>query len=138
MTILLDKFGSCSPDGTAVYAVASSSAGAPTVGVWYYVVAWYDGTRLNISVNNSPADSVSYSGGVYNGPTQFRLGTIGGNLYSLDGALDEVAIYKRALADAGELALQQRQWTHLYKGAPPPQRVGTRMDIPTLRPFPMR
>lgn len=97
-----------SPDGTSYSVVTANNFGSPAAGVWYFVTAWYDGVNLNISVNNGAADSINHVGGIFDGSQPFGLGDRGANLYSLNGSLDETAIYKRTLTSA------ERSW--LYNG----------------------
>jgi hypothetical protein len=105
----VDRFGFyVSPDGVTSYNVIANNSDAPSTNTWYFVVAWYDGSSLNISVNNSSLDSISYSAGVYKGSQPFRLGYRGGYTYYLDGSLDEAFLYKRALT------ADERTW--LYNG----------------------
>jgi RHS repeat-associated protein len=103
----LDRFiFSVSNNGTAVGSVAANTFGAPSTFVWYFVCAWHDAVNntLNIQVNNSSIDSTAWSTGVFNGSASFNLGRIGGATTSYhDGAIDEVAFYKRVLT-AGERA----------------------------------
>lgn len=87
-------------------AVTANNLGSPSVGVWYFVVAWYDGTSLNISINNGEPNSVGYTGGVADGSNSFRLGDRVSSQYPFDGSLDEVVIYKRVLTSA------ERTWLY--------------------------
>jgi hypothetical protein len=88
-------------DGGSVASATANNFGAPTTGVWYFVVAWHDATAdtINISVNDGTANSTAHSTGVKGGASPLRLGAIGrASLASyLDGMLDQVGIWKRAL-----------------------------------------
>ena len=99
----IDRFGFyVSPNGTTSYNVNANTFGSPSTGTWYFVVAWYDGSNLYISVNNGVADSITYSSGVYDGTQPFGLGY---NYYH-DGSMDEVAVYKRVLT------AEERSWLY--------------------------
>ena len=64
-------------------------------------MAWHDAASntTNIQVNDGTVDSVSHSGGVYNGTADFALGAlfIGTPSYHFDGLVDEVGFWKRVL-----------------------------------------
>lgn len=101
------------PDGTAnslhFYAINGQiGAGVYAPGVlsrrdcFYHVAGTYDGTALRLYLNGSPvATPLAYSGG---------LATGNGVMFSsndepLDGVLDEVRVYNRALSDSEVAAL---------------------------------
>lgn len=73
--------------------------GSPAVGTWYYLCAGYDGTALWISVNGDTRSTIAYSSGIFApvDATFFVGGGYGGG-WPLDGALDEIVIYKRSLS----------------------------------------
>jgi hypothetical protein len=86
--------------------VNAATLGSPSTAVWYYIIAWHDSAAntLNISVNDGAVDSISFSGGVYDGAGVFR---IGGNAFSqyFDGVIDEVGFWKRKLTEEERTAL---------------------------------
>ena len=75
-----------------------------TVGLWYYIVSTYDGSYLRIYVNGilGATSSPSISGNILSSAV-FRLGyndNYPTNLDYLNGFLDDVRIYNRALSAA--------------------------------------
>jgi hypothetical protein len=103
-----------SSDGgnTNVGQATANNLGAPSTGVWYFVVCWHDAAAntVNIQVNNGTVDSTAYSLGVLDGSSAFRLGAVSDTTAALfwDGLLDEVAIWKRVLTT------DEKTW--LYNG----------------------
>jgi Concanavalin A-like lectin/glucanases superfamily len=105
---------SISTDGTTTTNVSANSFGAPSTGIWYFIVCWFnvsDGT-LNIQINNGPVDSVAtgYTQ-VYVGTTQFNLGRAESAISDyryLNGSLDEVGFWKKVLTD------QERSYLYNY------------------------
>ncbi len=70
-----------------------------SVGVWYYVVAWYDsaaGGTSNVQLNNGTPVSVANSGPL-DGVFPFRIGACSDNTRGFDGLIDEVGFWKRVL-----------------------------------------
>jgi hypothetical protein len=88
--------------GTDTIAVSAVSLGAPSVGVWYFVVAWHDaGSSINIQVNNGAVDTLAHLTGVIDSTASFCLGSLNEFAgYYLDGLLDEVSFWKRVLTPA--------------------------------------
>ncbi len=88
--------------------ITATTFGSPSLSTWYYVVAWHDsvGNTINICVNNGTADSKGYAFGGYDGADDFHLGAFVGEY--MDGLLDEVGIWKKALTPT------ERTW--LYNG----------------------
>jgi hypothetical protein len=83
--------------------------GSPTrlsTRTWYYVVCWHDSVedKLYIQVNDGPVDSQSYSGGVHDGTSDFRIGA---RYYwdFFDGRVDAVGVWKRLLTSEERSAL---------------------------------
>lgn len=91
-----------SPNGSGASAVSvtASSFGAPSTGVFIFIVAWHDSVNdtINIQVNNGTIDSTAHSAGVFDGTEDFRIGafTSGGG-QAFDGRIDEVTFWKRKL-----------------------------------------
>lgn len=82
---------------TPVYTVVG--ANTITTGVWYFVVAGYDGTNLFLSINDGALRTTAYIGDIFDGTSSFVVGSRGTNDY-WTGEIDEVAIWKRALSSA--------------------------------------
>lgn len=103
--------------------IAANNFGAPSVDTWYLIHAWHDATNdiLGIAVNAGTADTTSYSLGVNDSGQSFNLGSQeGGTASFLDGALDEVAIWKRVLSSAERTELYNsgsgRDYTYVSGG----------------------
>src|SRR3990170_462556 len=97
--------------GTLIGSILANNFGAPTTGVWYNVVASYDnpGATANIGVNKGTATWVAFPAAKPPADTTavFQIGAIIGVQF-LDGAIDEVGFWKKALST------QER--TDLYDG----------------------
>jgi hypothetical protein len=97
-----DRFEVLLYTGSAYITATANNFGAPSTGVWYYILAWHDATEnsLTIQVNNGTIDQVSTSGG-------FSPDTAGDLVigdystpalgFSHDGLLDEIGFWKRVL-----------------------------------------
>jgi hypothetical protein len=72
------------------------------VGLWYLVVTWHDGTACRIQVNNGvvTTDVPSFTDGVH--IAAFGVGGIGSAVSTLEGVLDVVMIWNRALTSQAE------------------------------------
>lgn len=93
-----NKFGfNLSSDGTAGQTVTSNTTLA--TGTWYHIVAVYDGVDMRIYVNGIlDCTPVAYTSGIVNNSQGLYLGcTSVPNTY-MTGALDDVAIWSRALS----------------------------------------
>jgi hypothetical protein len=97
--------------GASIGFVSADNFGAPTTGVWYNIVAWYDnpGETLNIEVNNGAVNSTAVTAGQTPADTTavFNIGAVAGVQF-LDGAIDEFGFWKKVLSS------QER--TDLYDG----------------------
>ncbi|MEP7356896.1 MAG: RHS repeat-associated core domain-containing protein, partial [Anaerolineales bacterium] len=74
--------------------------GSPSTGAWYFVVGWHDAVNnvINIQVNNGTANSLSWSGGVFDGNAGFEIGGRNDTQPGyFDGRIDEVGLWKRVL-----------------------------------------
>ena len=96
-----------SNDGDANVSVVNSAA--ISANTWYFFVAWHDAAAdtINISVNNAAA-SAAHATGVNNGTASFYLGRNEEGLTFLNGRLDSISIWKRALT--------ANERTQLYNG----------------------
>lgn len=83
--------------GTSSDAVATT--GGLSTSVWYYFIAIHDSVAntiqlwINNTITNGP---ISYSGGATDGNSSFVIGN--GGFGFLDGAIDEVGFWKKALS----------------------------------------
>ncbi len=74
-----------------------------TTNTWYHIVGTYDGSRVRCYVNGQKegTSSQTLSGNIYNSGDPLRFGhQVAYNIRWLDGLVDEVRLYNRALSDA--------------------------------------
>src|SRR5688572_12899617 len=88
--------------GTASCTAWASNLGAPSTGVWYYLVGWHDAAAdtCSIQVNNGTPNTANVTSGQApaNTTANFRIGTyLTGEALFFDGLIDEVVFYKTAL-----------------------------------------
>lgn len=90
-----------STDGSSVSkSVAANNLGAPSLGSWYYVVAWHDASsdEIGIQVNNGTPNTVATTGLAPSDRSgKFSIGDENGLARFMDGVVDEVGFWKRAL-----------------------------------------
>lgn len=94
-----------SGDGTAAPSVEwGSTLSAAT---WYHVCAWHDSVAdiIAISVNNGTPVTLAHTAGIFNSTSVFTLGALSGGGQHLNGALDELGIWKKVLTPAERDAL---------------------------------
>lgn len=97
-------FGSA--DGTANSAQVNADAfGAPSAGTWYFVVCQWNGSNLTIQVNNGTANSAALAS-IYNGTAPWMIGYRADSLFPMNGNVDEVVLYSRALS------ADEREWLY--------------------------
>jgi len=76
----------------------ASSGITPTIGMFYYVLATWDGTNLKIYVDGILKSSVNYAGSTPDqADTIVNIGSANGYRF-FNGIIDEVRIYNRALS----------------------------------------
>lgn len=95
--------------------VSADNLGAPSLGQWYFIVAWHDagGNTINIQVNNGTPDSVAHTTGVFDGTCDFYIGAgYPGPGCFHDGLIDQVGFWKSAAGAGGVLSSTDR--TALY------------------------
>lgn len=75
--------------------------------VWYFFVAWYDGTALRIEVNNSGTIfSTAYNADIFTGTAEFRIGNDVDDSRLFLGQIDAIRLYiGRSLVAAERSAL---------------------------------
>lgn len=99
-------------NGAGGFQVVDANAfGAPSVGVWYFVAAYYDRSRsvIGISVNGGPADEAAFSGTPLDDTDRFTVGAAfdgSANTAFHDGAIDQLAICKGTDLDLPALIAQ--------------------------------
>lgn len=94
-----------------VFAGGSGQVGwgaALDVATWYHIVAWHDSVnnQIGIVVNAGTPVTASYSGGLNDSDSDFRIGQYSGSY--MDGIIDEVGFWKRVLTSD--------ERTQLYNG----------------------
>ncbi len=80
----------------------STEAGLVTTGRWYYVVFTYDGQERKLYIDGQLKASRKDTGNVNTGGT-FNIGNRNSHLEPMDGQVDDIKIYNRALS-ADEIA----------------------------------
>jgi len=105
-----DRFEFFHADAVDNEKVVADVFGAPTTGVWLFVIVWHDAAAntLNIQVNNGTADSLNTTLNPQDGGTDFRIGIHESGFGPFDGRIDSVSFWKRVLT------AQER--TDLYNG----------------------
>ena len=95
--------------GGATY-MAQSPGGTATVGVWYFVVAWYDSSngQCHLRINDTTTyNSITGATGTDVSAAQFQIGArqyTGAQQYAA-AAIDEVGLWKRKLTPTEITAL---------------------------------
>lgn len=88
--------------GNGVASGAVSSVAPLVAGQWYFLAGRYDSVNdlVRLRVDTTDLTPVSYAGGSFDSANTFTLGRwiAGGDF--MDGAIDEVGIWKRHLTDA--------------------------------------
>ena len=107
--------------------VSASNFGSPSLGVWYYLVAWHDSSAntTNIQVNNGTVNSLTdiYTPTTAPSLANFLIGGFdnAGSRLPMDGLIDEVGFWKRRLIPAERTALYNGGAGFAYPfGAGPP------------------
>jgi RHS repeat-associated protein len=80
--------------------VKADAFGPPTTNTWYFVCGGYDGINAWISVNAGTRNTVPFSTDIFDGTNTLRFGSGypgGSSPEYLDGMVDELVLYKRAL-----------------------------------------
>jgi len=95
------KFAFIMSNGGSV-GTALQSTTNPTTGVWYHLVATYDGTNTRLYVNGTQENSSTQSAPTYSDGV-FSIGAIALFSFYTDGILDEVGFWSRAIT-ADEVA----------------------------------
>ncbi len=93
-------------EGSGVVQANTSSISANN---WYHVTGVYDGAEVSIFLNGKKIESIAATGNIVNRTGDLYIGQGGSNSFPnnlLDGLLDEVKIYNRALSpsEISELA----------------------------------
>ena len=88
-------------------------------GYWYHVTGTYDGETMRLYINGNQAGSLEVPGTIADGATLYLSGAGG----PLDGRLDEVTLYERALSsfEVYEIFRMQAKWVE--------ERQSTRITV---------
>ncbi len=81
------------------YYVVGNNFGAGAINTWYFLVGYYDGTNIGLSVNAGTADTTSFSGNPVDAAANFQICTQNGGNY-FKGTIDSVGFWKRALSSS--------------------------------------
>lgn len=89
-------------DGLNGTFVSVNSTPAVSTATWYLLIAWNDGTNLNLSVDNGTAAQTAFSGTIYQGTSNVNIGRHFGlstdTQAHWDGLIDEVGVWNKALS----------------------------------------
>lgn len=95
-----------SDDGTTnSFSVLSDNFGSPPSSTYFFVAFGYDhvNDEAFLKINNSPKNTASHAGGLFQGSAKFRMGNFigsgGGNVNQLKGDIDAVGVWSRVLTD---------------------------------------
>ena len=75
------------------------------IGQWYHIAFIYDGLNLFLYLNGELVGSAINSSGIFNGYIPIEIGSVQGGGYKLNGSVDELGIWNRALAPESILNL---------------------------------
>jgi hypothetical protein len=95
-------------DGTNNMGNAGPKSSVITPGVWYMLVFTWNGTVTKFYTNNIETGSFNWAHGAGDRSLNMRFGSnVGGTNYYLDGLIDDVRIYDRALSEEEVTLLYQ-------------------------------
>jgi hypothetical protein len=87
---------SVSPDG--INDTTLFSPPGLSVGTWYFLAAGWDGSNMFLSINAGTPETTAFSGPIYSGATNpFEVGAYDGGAAFMDGRIDEIGLWHRAL-----------------------------------------
>lgn len=86
-----------STNGTALTSVGTAN-NSIFANVWYFFVAWLDGSKIYLELNSSGSiATTAFVGSIFNGNSEFRIGSEQESGTFLNGQVDAVRFYKRVL-----------------------------------------
>ncbi|HXS24481.1 MAG TPA: sialidase family protein [Gemmatimonadales bacterium] len=93
--------------GSGAATTTAATASPVSLGVWYFVLAWWDSVAQtwNLSVNGAAPTSVAWAAGTYNGSGRFQFGSA---TAPMNGAISGPFVFTRVLTGAEQ--------TELYNG----------------------
>jgi hyaluronoglucosaminidase len=69
-----------------------------SVGTWYLLAAGWDGSNIFLSINAGTPITTAFAGPIYSGATNpFEVGAYDGGANLIDGRIDEIGLWHRAL-----------------------------------------
>jgi hypothetical protein len=85
-----------SSNGTASARVDADALGAPSTGVWHFVLNWHDAVNntINIRVNHGTVNSVAHAAGIFDNTTAFEIGRRGDGAQPWDGRIQQATLFK--------------------------------------------
>ncbi|MCW5898536.1 MAG: hypothetical protein KIT10_04630 [Flavobacteriales bacterium] len=108
--------------------VAELNTGPSSIfnGVWYHVVASYDGAHMRVHVNGALMGSLARSGSIGFHPTAgVSMAALGNGTQPFSGWLDDVRIYDRGLTEMEIIDLLFANVpTHVETASPTPRQAG--------------
>lgn len=72
---------------------------APTTGVWEHYAVTYNDVVMTIYKNGVNIDDTAKTNGIFSNTAEFRIGASTTNANYLDGLMDDVAVFSRALSE---------------------------------------
>ncbi|MCK4415113.1 MAG: hypothetical protein KAY32_16395 [Candidatus Eisenbacteria sp.] len=94
--------GSSNPEGGTLI-----SAGSLSLNTWYHIAATYDGSHMKLYINGSPQGTLPYSGTAiaYDNGILALGADAPQSVHYIDGVMDDLRIYSRALSQSEVLDL---------------------------------
>ncbi len=100
------------------FSTDTSSKGNIATGTWYHIVVTFDGTNLILYLDNSSADTATFSGTRVSATRSAYISGRAGGLY-YDGTLDEIGIWNRSLSPSEITDLYNSGDGMTYEDFPP-------------------
>ena len=100
MLLWIDDAGNYGLAATADAANYVTTLVPPTPGVWEHIVGTWDGTTLHLYRNGAEIGSKPFSGPLGSPTADFEIANYDGLQHHLNGSVDEVALYSRALSSS--------------------------------------
>lgn len=89
------------PNNVNLYTASADNFGAPSAGVWYFIVCHVNSAGLvSISINNGAANTTAMGGPMVSNTAKFRLGSRSDDVGKMNGVVDEAGLWNRELTAA--------------------------------------
>ena len=92
---------------TGTNGVAYGSIAVDDTSKWYHLTGVYNGSEVIVYIDGVAGTPVSHTGNMYNSSVPLRISGYGNGHRTVDGTVDEVRIYNRALSAAEVWQLYQ-------------------------------